>query len=335
MMSPNDEETLLDVTDLTVHFSTDRGMVKALDRVELSVAKGEIVGLIGESGSGKTTIARSILRVLPPTGRVMGGSIRFARQHLLKMSEARLNSDVRGKGITLIPQDPFNSLNPVFRVGTQIRDLMKWKGDGGKGARVDEDKIIAMLEKVQIPAPADQLSKYPHQFSGGQRQRLMIAMALLPGPALVIADEPTTALDVTVEAQILKLMTGLVLDGGISVLFITHDLGVASQICKRIVVMYAGQDMEDAPADVIFCRASHPYTRELLESLPNPEGNIRDIPGEIPSLVNPPPGCRFHPRCSRATSRCSHKPPDRSAVGENHWVRCFHPIGVDGESVPN
>ena len=327
MMSPNDEETLLDVTDLTVHFSTDRGMVKALDRVELSVAKGEIVGLIGESGSGKTTIARSILRVLPPTGRVMGGSIRFARQHLLKMSEARLNSDVRGKGITLIPQDPFNSLNPVFRVGTQIRDLMKWKGDGGKGARVDEDKIIAMLEKVQIPAPADQLSKYPHQFSGGQRQRLMIAMALLPGPALVIADEPTTALDVTVEAQILKLMTGLVLDGGISVLFITHDLGVASQICKRIVVMYAGQDMEDAPADVIFSHASHPYTRELLESLPNPEGNIRDIPGEIPSLVNPPPGCRFHPRCSRATSRCSHKPPDRTAVGDRHWVRCFHPLG--------
>jgi peptide/nickel transport system ATP-binding protein len=324
-MSSNAEETLLDVTALTVYFHTDRGVVKALDRVELRVAKGEIVGLIGESGSGKTTIARSILRVLPPAGKVVGGNIRFAQQDLLKMSEARLNSDVRGKGITLIPQDPFNSLNPVFRVGTQIRDIMRWKGDGCKGSGVGEDKIIAMLEKVQIPSAADQLRKFPHQFSGGQRQRLMIAMALLPDPGLVIADEPTTALDVTVEAQILKLMTGLVLEGGISVLFITHDLGVASQICKRIVVMYAGQDMEDAPAEVIFSRASHPYTRELLESLPNPEGNIRDIPGEIPSLVDPPPGCRFHPRCSRATNRCSRKPPDRTAVGDNHWVRCFHP----------
>ena len=326
-MSPNHSETLLEVTALTVCFHTDRGVVKALDRVELSLAKGEIVGLIGESGSGKTTIARSILGVLPPAGKVVGGNIRFAQQDLLKMSEVRLNSDVRGKGITLIPQDPFNSLNPVFRVGTQIRDIMRWKGDGGKGSGVDEDKIIAMLEKVQIPTTADQLRKFPHQFSGGQRQRLMIAMALLPGPDLVIADEPTTALDVTVEAQILKLMTGLVLEGGISVLFITHDLGVASQICKRIVVMYAGQDMEDAPAEVIFSRACHPYTRELLESLPNPEGNIRDIPGEIPSLVNPPPGCRFHPRCSRATSRCSGQTPERTSLGDKHWVRCYHPLG--------
>jgi peptide/nickel transport system ATP-binding protein len=326
-MSPNHRETLLDVSELTVHFHTDRGEVKALDQVALSVAKGEIVGLIGESGSGKTTIARSILGVLPAAGKVIGGRIRFAQQDLLKMSEVRLNSDVRGKGITLIPQDPFNSLNPVFRVGTQIRDIMKWKGNTGEGTAVDEDKIIAMLEKVQIPAPADQLRKFPHQFSGGQRQRLMIAMALLPGPDLVIADEPTTALDVTVEAQILQLIMGLVLEGGISVLFITHDLGVASQICKRIVVMYAGQDMEDAPAEVIFSRASHPYTRELLESLPNPEGNIRDIPGEVPSLVNPPPGCRFHPRCSRATSRCSREAPERTVMVDKHWVRCFHPLG--------
>ena len=327
-MSQNQRQPLLEVSELTVYFYTDRGEVKALDRVELGVAAGEVVGLIGESGSGKTTIARSILGVLPPAGKVIGGSIRFARQDLLTMSEARLNSDVRGKGITLIPQDPFNSLNPVFKVGTQIRDIMKWKANGGKGAGVDEDKIIAMLEKVQIPSPADQLRKYPHQFSGGQRQRLMIAMALLPGPKLVIADEPTTALDVTVEAQILKLMTGLVMETGISVLFITHDLGVASQICQRIVVMYAGQQMEDAPADVIFSRASHPYTRELLESLPNPEGNIRDIPGEVPSLVNPPAGCRFHPRCSRAKGRCAQRAPESAAVGHNHRVRCFYPIGA-------
>jgi peptide/nickel transport system ATP-binding protein len=325
-MSLDQREILLDVAELTVYFSTDQGEVKALDRVKLSVAKGEIVGLIGESGSGKTTIARSIFRVLPPAGKVIGGSIRFAQENLLKMSEARLNNHVRGKGITLIPQDPFNSLNPVFKVGTQIRDIMKWKANGGQGAGVNEEKIIAMLEKVQIPSPADQLRKYPHQFSGGQRQRLMIAMALLPGPELVIADEPTTALDVTVEAQILKLISGLVSEGGISVLFITHDLGVASQICQRIVVMYAGQEMEDAPSDVIFSDARHPYTRELLESLPNPEGNIRDIPGEIPGLVNPPPGCRFHPRCSLTTDSCSRRAPSRMAVGDNHWVRCFHPI---------
>ncbi|UCD35924.1 MAG: ABC transporter ATP-binding protein [Nitrospiraceae bacterium] len=325
-MSQEHRESLLEVTNLSVYFHTDRGVVKALDGAELRVGKGEVVGLIGESGSGKTTIARSVLRVLPPAGKVINGNIRFAGKNLLQLSEAQLNDSVRGKGITLIPQDPFNSLNPVFKVGTQIKDIMKWKGSDGEGRNIDEDKIIAMLEQVQIPAPADQLRKFPHQFSGGQRQRLMIAMALLPGPDLVIADEPTTALDVTVEAQILQLMMGLVLERGISVLFITHDLGVASQICKRIVVMYAGQDMEDAPADVIFSQACHPYTRELLESLPNPEGDIRDIPGEVPGLVNPPSGCRFHPRCFRATDRCSSRTPEKTMMGDGHWVRCYHPI---------
>ncbi len=159
------------------------------------------------------------------------------------------------------------------------------------------------------------------------RQRLMIAMALLPGPSLVIADEPTTALDVTVEAQILHLMTSLVLGRGISVLFITHDLGVASQICERIVVMYAGQDMEEAPADTLFSNPRHPYTKELLESLPNPEGRIRDIPGEVPSLIHPPGGCRFHPRCSWARDCCSRQKPDKVAVAADHWVRCFNPVG--------
>ncbi|MGD8500007.1 MAG: ABC transporter ATP-binding protein [Phycisphaerales bacterium] len=327
MISQSRTEPLLGVTNLTVHFYTDRGVVKALDRAELSVRKREVVGLIGESGSGKTTIARSVLRVLPPAGRVIDGDIMFAQKNLLEMRENELNTAVRGKGITLIPQDPFNSLNPVFTVGTQARDIMKWKGPAAEGYNSDEEKIVAMLEQVQIPAPKDQLNKFPHQFSGGQRQRLMIAMALLPGPELVIADEPTTALDVTVEAQILQLMKGLVLGRGISVLFITHDLGVASQICKRIVVMYAGQDMEDAPADIIFAKPRHPYTQELLESLPNPEGNIRDIPGEVPSLVNPPGGCRFHPRCSKATRHCSKQMPEKTAVNDSHWVRCFHPIG--------
>ena len=326
-MNQNQKETLLSVSCLTVHFYSDRGVVKALDRAELNVRRGEVVGLIGESGCGKTTIARSVLRVLPPGGRIIDGTVLFSGQDLVKMRENDLNTSVRGKAITLIPQDPFNSFNPVFPVGTQIKDIMKWKGNAQDAKGIDETQIWEMLEQVQIPSPRDQLKKYPHQFSGGQRQRLMIAMALLPGPSLVIADEPTTALDVTVEAQILQLMKSLVLGRGISVLFITHDLGVASQICERIVVLYAGQDMEDAPEDRLFSDPRHPYTKELLESLPNPEGKIRDIPGEVPSLVRPPEGCRFHPRCSRATDQCSRQRPEKAAVAADHWVRCFHPVG--------
>ena len=319
-------KSLLEVTDLTVHFFTDRGVVKALDGAELRVGKGEVVGLIGESGCGKTTLARSVIRVLPSSGRIVAGSVLFAGQNLQTMEEKELNSNIRGKRITLIPQDPLNSFNPVFSVGTQIRDILKWKGEGKGGGKVDEEKIWEMLTEVQIPSPTDQLMKYPYQFSGGQRQRLMIAMALLSNPDLVIADEPTTALDVTVEAQILRLMTSLVRSKGISVLFITHDLGVASGVCERIVVMYAGQDMEDGPADILFSDPGNPYTRELLESLPNPEGEIRDIPGEVPSLIHPPSGCRFHPRCPAATESCSKERPARNEIAPNHWVRCFHPI---------
>lgn len=317
---------LLSVDRLSVHFHTDRGLVRALNEVGFSIGKGEVVGLIGESGSGKSTIARSILRILPPSGRIAGGSITFSGKDVLAMKEHELNTSVRGKGITLIPQDPYKSLNPVFTVGTQIWDIVRWKKEETKIKDVEEEEIWEMLDQVQIPSPRTQVKKFPHQFSGGQRQRLMIAMALLPGPSLVIADEPTTALDVTVEAQILRLMRKLVLGRGISVLFITHDLGVASQICKRIVVMYAGQDMEDAPADDLFAHPRHPYTRELLDSLPKPDGIIRDIPGEVPSLLFPPEGCRFHPRCPRATEKCSGVRPAKFPVDTGHWVRCYHPM---------
>jgi peptide/nickel transport system ATP-binding protein len=241
------------------------------------------------------------------------------------MSEKELNTEVRGRAITLVPQDPFNSLNPVFTVGTQIRDVLKWKGEVSQ-KHMEEERISDVLREVQIPSPLRQCRKYPHQFSGGQRQRLMISMALLPNPGLVIADEPTTALDVTVEAQILRLFRGLVEERGISLLFITHDLGVANQICTRIVVMYAGQDMEDAPAERIFALPGHPYTRELLESLPRPDGNIRDIPGEVPSLLHPPSGCRFHPRCPLAEPRCTRVSPPKVEIDAGHWVRCFRPL---------
>jgi peptide/nickel transport system ATP-binding protein len=325
MMAESPQEALLEVNNLTVHFYTDRGVLQALDGADLQVKKGEVVGLIGESGCGKTTMARTILRVLPPGGQLIGGRITFKGQDLLGLGERELNRTVRGKRITLVPQDPFNSFNPVFPVGTQIRDILKYKGGTGGRAGVDEDRIWEMLSQVQIPSPGSQLKKYPHQFSGGQRQRLMIAMALLPHPDLVIADEPTTALDVTVEAQILRLIKSLVQGREISVLFITHDLGVASEVCERIVVMYAGQDMENGPAEVLFSDPRHPYTSELLESLPNPEGTIRDIPGDVPSLIHPPKGCRFHPRCPYAKGNCSSEKPERTEVTAGHWVRCFYP----------
>ncbi len=326
ILPPNGSTPLLSIRDLSVHFHTDRGVVSALDRVQLTVGEGEVVGLIGESGSGKTTTARSVLRILPGSARITEGSVRFQGSELLALSEKELNARVRGRAVTLVPQDPFNSLNPVFTVGTQIRDILKWKGMPSASGQSDTEYIREMLEEVQIPAPLRQLRKYPHQFSGGQRQRLMIAMALLPRPSLLIADEPTTALDVTVEAQILRLLRHLVAQRGISVLFITHDLGVASQLCKRIVVMYAGQDMEHAPAERLFGSPGHPYTRELLRSLPNPEGDIRDIPGEVPSLLNAPAGCRFHPRCPRADPRCARKRPACAEVGPEHWVRCHQPV---------
>jgi peptide/nickel transport system ATP-binding protein len=317
------EHPFLLVEDLSVQFHTDRGVVRALEKVHLSVGEGEVVGLIGESGSGKTTTVRSVLRILPPSARITEGLVRFMGRDLLTMSEKDLNMQVRGRAITLVPQDPFNSLNPVFTVGTQIHDILRWKGGG---SHKETKQILDVLREVQIPSPLRQLRKYPHQFSGGQRQRLMISMALLPHPGLVIADEPTTALDVTVEAQILRLFRGLVEERGVSVLFITHDLGVASQICTRIVVMYAGQDMEDAPAEKIFTLPGHPYTRELLESLPRPDGNIRDIPGEVPSLLHPPSGCRFHPRCPVAESRCTQESPPKVEIRAGHWVRCFRPL---------
>jgi len=312
---------LLAVEDLTVGFHTDAGLAQVLDGASLAIGQGEVVGLVGESGCGKTTLARAILGVLPsPAARIGGGVIRFKGEDLLKQAPARLTRDVRGRAITFIPQDPYGSFNPLFTVGAQIRDLQRWKAP-----KAGKDRVIELLRQVQLPEPERALEKLPHEFSGGQRQRLMIAMALLPEPDLIIADEPTTALDVTIQAQILKLLRDLVKDRGISVLFTTHDLGTAWEICDRVTVLYAGQDMEAAPTERFFASATHPYTRALLASLPDPEGDIRDIPGEVPSLLEPPPGCRFHPRCGRASTACQVRPPRREPV-PGHAVRCHHPF---------
>ena len=335
---------LLSVRDLRVQFATERGVARVLDGISLDIAAGEVVGLVGESGCGKTTLARAILGVLPVgVARVGGGTIRFQGRDLLEEDPHVVNREVRGRAITVIPQDPYTSFNPVFTVGAQIMELMKWKSPrapasrgGGWPAvlrryprrryRVDREAALDMLRAVQIPDPARALRRLPHEFSGGQRQRLMIAMALLPNPALIIADEPTTALDVTIQAQILRLLRALVKERRVSVLFTTHDLGTAYELCDRIVVMYAGQEMEAASTAAFFERPAHPYTRRLLESLPVPGAEIRDIPGEVPSLIAPPPGCRFHPRCEAATLECRGERPQVREVGFEHRVHCYHPV---------
>lgn len=333
---------ILEIKNLTVHFHTDQGVVEAVDRVDLSIKRGETVGLVGESGCGKTTMGKTILRVLPEVaGKVAEGSIFFQGEDLLGLDEKEMNSRVRGHAITMIPQDPFSTFNPVFTVGTQFKDIIRYKvgterrGNEGKegflqrlslqSGKWTKSLIKEMLKSVQIPSPEKQLHKYPHEFSGGQRQRIMIAMALCPHPALIIADEPTTALDATIGIQILDLLRDLTKQFQTSVLFITHDLGVANDICDRIVVMYAGQIMELALIDSFFKKPCHPYTKALLDCLPNPERRIRTIKGEIPNLINPPKGCRFHPRCPRAFSDCNQRRPDVAEIFPDHFVRCFNP----------
>jgi peptide/nickel transport system ATP-binding protein len=334
---------LVEVENLFVSYATGHGAARVLDGVNLAIRPGEIMGLVGESGCGKTTLANSILGILPGNAACPGGTIRFRGEDLLRLPARQVADGIRGRNITFIPQDPFGSFNPLFPIGTQIMEVMKWKsprraaregrGMGGffsryprARRRADRAAVLEMLRSVQIAKPQEALRKLPHEFSGGQRQRLMIALALLPQPKLVIADEPTTALDVTIQAQILKLLKRLAKERGVAVLFTTHDLGTAYEICDRITVMYAGQDVETAPVDDFFRRPHHPYTVRLLESLPRPGHDLREIGGEVPALVDPPPGCRFHPRCERASEPCRRERPPVTPLAPGHEVRCYDPI---------
>ena len=315
--------SLLEVDGLTTHFATDDGVVKAVDGVSLSLEKGEILGLVGESGSGKSVLGLSILRLLP-TSASHTGRVRFEGQDLLTLPEKSLRR-LRGDRIAMVFQDPMTSLNPFLTIERQLTEVLETHRNlSRKEAR---RSAHAMLERVELPDPGTRLDQYPHELSGGMRQRVMIAMALLCEPSLLIADEPTTALDVTVQAQILDMLRDLAKRSGTSIILVTHDLGVVAGLADRVAVMYAGRLVEEAPTDALFASPGHPYTRGLLACLPRLDGERKGalpiIPGLPPDLARTPPGCAFHPRCGEAEPRCADAVPPYVAARDRK-VACIH-----------
>ena len=321
-------EPLLRVEDLRVVFGPPGREQVAVDGVSLTLAPGEVLGIVGESGCGKTLTALSILRLIPnPPGRIAGGRILFQGQDLALVDEAAMNR-IRGKEISMIFQEPMSALNPVFKVGEQISETLRVH-DGLSRARAREG-ALHMLERVGISNPEQRLDQYTHELSGGMRQRIMIAIALACRPKLLIADEPTTALDVTIQAQILLLLRELQSELGMAVVLITHDLGVVAQVVDRVAVMYAGRIVEEGSAAAVFEKPSHPYTRLLLESIPSldqQQDRLQTIPGMVPSLSNLPSGCRFHPRCPDVRPACRERAPAFFDVEAGHRAAC---IAVNG-----
>jgi oligopeptide/dipeptide ABC transporter ATP-binding protein len=318
-------ETLLEVKNLRTSFPTSDRLVHAVDNVSFDVRRGEALALVGESGCGKSVTAMSIMRLVATPGRITGGEIRFKGKNLADIPEKEMRN-VRGNDIAMVFQEPMTSLNPVFRIGAQVAEAIRihrkvskkeaWKQAGD------------MLELVSIPDPIKRLDDYPHQLSGGMRQRVMIAMALSCDPELLIADEPTTALDVTIQAQIMELLASLQQRLGLAILLITHDLGVVAEFCERVIVMYTGRIVEEAPVDDLFANPAHPYTRGLLSSLPSVtkgEGAKRlpTIKGMVPSINALPPGCKFNPRCPDVMPICLGNEPALMGVGAGHTARCY------------
>jgi oligopeptide transport system ATP-binding protein len=322
---------LLEVDNLKTHFFTREGVVRAVDGVSFEVEEGRALGIVGESGCGKSVTALSILGLLPhPPARIVDGSVRFSGRELTQLSERELE-DVRGRQIAMVFQDPMTSLNPMLTIGTQlIETITRHLGLGRAAAR---RRAIELLEEVQIPRARERIDDYPHRFSGGMRQRVMIAVALSCNPKLLIADEPTTALDVTVQAGVLDLLDELRHEHQTAIILITHDMGVVAELADDVAVMYAGQIVERAGSEELFDHPEHPYTEALLGALPQLEGEgIRErrltaIPGRPPDLVDPPPACRFAPRCPWAElgDSCSVEPPELREVRPGHWVRSAHP----------
>lgn len=317
-------ENILEVKNLRTSFFTTAGEVKVLKNLSFNVKKGEILGIVGESGSGKSVTVLSILKLLGTSGKIVGGDVLFEGNNLVKKSEAHMNS-IRGAKIGMIFQDPMTSLNPVFTIGYQLREPIM------KHLKLSKDKAnkraVEILKLVGIPDAENRINCYPHEFSGGMRQRVMIAMALSCNPSLIIADEPTTALDVTIQAQILELMSEFQKKLNTSIILITHDLGVVAGLADKIIVMYAGYIMEEGTAEEIFYNSKHPYMKGLLQSVPNPEElerkRLLPIEGQPPDLLNPPKGCAFSPRCPYAMKICLMKHPEAKFISQTHSVSCW------------
>ncbi len=317
--------SLLEVRNLKTYFDVRGGVLKAVDDVSLTINAGETLGLVGESACGKSVTASSIMRLVPiPPGRIAGGEILFEGTDILKLPASEMRN-VRGNRISMIFQEPMTSLNPVFTVGDQVEEAIRLHEKLPPGEA--RDRVIEAFRLVRIPAPETRINDYPHQMSGGMRQRVMIAMALACRPRLMIADEPTTALDVTIQAQILDLMNNLKEETGASILFITHDLGVIAEMAQRIVVMYAGKIMEAADAETLFGDPQHPYTVGLMSSIPvlgigKKQRRLSTIPGVVPSLFKLPEGCLYNDRCSESNKACTHTEPPLIDLGNSHIVRC-------------
>jgi peptide/nickel transport system ATP-binding protein len=326
---------LLEVEGLGTWFYTRQGIVKAVDGVDFHVASGETLGIVGESGCGKSMTALSLMRLIPePPGRIVSGSVRLAGRDLLTISEEEMRS-VRGNEISMIFQEPMTSLNPVMTIGKQIAEALILHRNLDRRAALK--RSIEMLDLVRIPEPAQRSKEYPHQLSGGMRQRAMIAMALACNPKLLIADEPTTALDVTIQAQILELIVELQREFSAAVILITHDLGVIAETAKRVIVMYAGRKVEEAEVGELFARPLHPYTAGLLASIPRLDlmrgeverrtERLQEIPGIVPPLFDLPQGCAFAPRCDKADDLCRRERPAYEQKQTGHWAACWHTNG--------
>jgi oligopeptide/dipeptide ABC transporter ATP-binding protein len=319
-------DNILAISGLEMSVRTDAGLARILNHVDLTVPRGKIVGVVGESGCGKSTLLRAMLGMTPRGARITAGHIDFDGEDILAMSEAELTKRVRGSRIGLIPQDPYLALNPLFRVGEQLVEIMIQHGvpevgiaagrRDSRAVRRYREHLVGLLKAAQVPDPEGAIDRYPHQFSGGQRQRLLIAAALACRPQMVIADEPTTALDVTTQFQILKLLKKLTEESNISMVFVSHDFGVVAQICDLVTVMYAGQTVEHGATSSIIDEPAHPYTRLLIGCHPDRSETFTGIPGAVPSPISPPGGCRFNPRCPHARPVCKTAFPPRRRIPE-------------------
>jgi peptide/nickel transport system ATP-binding protein len=320
---------LVEIEDLHTEIKLRRSVVHAIDGVSLSVAAGECLGIVGESGSGKTMTALSVMRLLPGGGTITRGRISLADTEITALTEEQMQQ-VRGDAVGMVFQDPLTSLNPTMTIGDQIAESVRLHRGASKPAALE--RAVEVLGLVGMPRPAERISNFPHQLSGGMRQRVMIAMALACEPKLLIADEPTTALDVTIQKQILELIDGLRQRLGMAVILVTHDLGVIAGHADRVAVMYAGRIVETADASTLFTNPRHPYTEALLEALPERAaegaGRLYNIPGQPPDLTAPPPGCKFAPRCRYAREQCIESEPYLTAAGDSHFFRCFFPVGA-------